>query len=365
MTAIETFGFLDMEPLDLGDEKTPPVIEDTELENPDGLFEDPEEGKNDPPSDGLFEDKPEVSEDPLISIANGLLERGFIKEIPEGVDASNFDEAGFWKTFEHNKNLEIQKALSDERSYLADSITDTTRQLMAYDIENPNLTDEEMLEFIQGTVYAKQITNLDPKTQPEQILRQYYGTIGWSGEEVEQKLADLAETNKLQSEAALVKPKLDKAAQQISEEKIMQQRRIADHEAKMYNHLKDRTINVLKEGKINGVPLTQEEVNVIYNSVLNQDVDVPIRGGKSVKMGVLEAMVYKHKYTQDGNLENLMLAALVMQRGPEALEKFYKQQTETKVIDSFVRDTKAGTLRTQGKPNKSTSGGSLFKLRVN
>jgi hypothetical protein len=361
MTTVETFGFLDMEPLDLGDEKTPPVIEETGLEDPsDELFEN-----SDPPSDDLFNDEPEISEDPLISIANGLLERGFIKEIPEGVDAGNFDEAGFWKTFEHNKALEIQEAINQERSSLADSITDTTRQLIAYDIENPNLTDEEMLEFIQGTVYAKQITNLDPRTQPEQILRQYYGTIGWSGEEVEQKLADLAETNKLQSEAALVKPKLDKAAQQISEEKILQQRRISDHEAKMYNHLKDRTVNVLKKGEINGVPLTQEEVNIIYNSVLNQDVDVPVRGGKSVKMGVLEAMVYKHKYTQDGNLENLMLAALVMQRGPEALEKFYKQQTEKKVLDSFVRETKAGALRTQGKTNKPTSGGSLFKLRVN
>lgn len=372
MTGNDEFVFLDMTPL--GEEE--PIIDTTVEPDPAPvvpLVEEepitpaevitPVETTEPTEADNLM--TPEVIEDPLINIANGMLEKGYLKGIPEGVDPTKFTSDDIWTLLEHSQSAKVQEALQQDRSDLANSLTDTSKQILAFDIENVNRTDEEVLDFVKQTVYAKQITNLDPENDSEQILRQYYSTVGWSEEEIDTKVASLAGTEGLVTEATMLKPKLDANAKKITEEKIQRERLIADHEAKQYTSLKQKTIGILNTGKINGVDLSQEEVNLIYNATLNQDVDVPVRGGKTMKLGMLEAMIHRHRYDPSGNIENLMLATLVLEKGPQALEKFYGKKAKEKVIGQFVRESKASAISKTGDARISNqTGGGMFKLNL-
>ena len=375
-TAIDDFTFLDMTPI--GDDPIEdkvvaqpkvdePIIEETFTEedlvlNGDNKVIDTD-GSD--PTDFVPNDS---KEDPLIAIANGMLNKGFFREIPTDIDPTQFSEEAFWKTFEHNSRLQVDEAIKNERELLASSITNTTRDILSYDIENPNATEEEIVDFLQSTIYARQITSLDPEKAPEQVIRQYYNSVGWTAAEIDAEVVELVERDKLVDKAKSLKPKLDLQAQAITEDKIRQQRLITDQEAKQYNSLRERTIQVLNTGKLFDVELTREEAHLAYNAILNQDVEVPVRGGKTVKLGAMEALVYKHRYDPSGSIENLMLAAIVMEKGPEAIEKYLGKKANTKVVEQFVRDNRASVASKTGavvNNKRNTENSGLFRLKVN
>ncbi len=361
MTGADEFTFLDMElDLDYDDVETPVEPE------PVGQQDVPPTQDDDTQDDYIPADDDSQVEDPLISLANGLLERQFFKEIPETVDPSAFTEDAFYTTIEHNTNLRVQDAIREERESLVGALTGVTQSIMAYDIENPNATDEEIFDYMQATLAARDITSLDVEKDAERIVRQYYGSINWTSQEVEDEVRSLIASDKLTDKARALKPKLDMKAQEITQGKLAQQRAIADAEARQYQVLQKRTMDILKEGQLNGIPLTREEAQLVYAAVMNNDVDVPVKGGKTVKLGLMEALVHKHRFTDQGNLENLMLAALVMEKGPEAVKRFIEEKAAAKQVELFTRESKGSVFKKANgnKPQPKSSDG-LFRLKLN
>lgn len=305
-----------------------------------------------------------IEVDPLVLIANGALDAGIINQIPEDVNPDNIDQESLIKTLQYNQQLAVESALDRERQDLASRLTETSREILGFNLDNTNATDEEILDYVASKLRSREITSLDPDAQPEQVIRTYYAGMDWTAEQINDQIKLLIESEKLVEHAKVIKPKLDLEAQRITDAKARQQRAIADKEAQQYDQLKARTEDIIRTGKLMGQELTNEEAGIAYHAVLNQDVDVPVRGGKTIKLGMMEAMLYQHRYGQNGSLENLMLAAIVLQKGPEALNKFLGKKAEQKVIKRFKRESLASNREKTGATSTPRGEGSLFSLKL-
>lgn len=311
------------------------------------------------------------------SVANQLYADGIIQEIPDGVDVEAFDEQAFWSTIKHNlektKTEAFQAGAKAQQDNLVGALNQTTQELLAYNLDKPNASEEEIMAFMQAKVRATGIQKLDPEKpgDAERIIREYYSSEDqpWSTAEIADKITKLTELSQLEAEAKVLKPKLDARAEALANQKVADARRIAASEERLADNLKQRVIGLLKTGSIQGVELTQEDASFVYNAVLNQDVDVPVRGGRTMKMGLLEALLYKHRHdTQNGNLENLLLAALVLEKGPKVLEKVFSRKAQHSEAERLIKETKFSNNKKIGAANSSREPGKpggMFKLRVN
>lgn len=300
-------------------------------------------------------------------LANRMVKDNFITEVPEGVNVEEFNEQDFWKTVEHNLALQRKAAVEADRSQLVSALSPMMQDLMAFNLNQQNVTDDDMRAYIQSRLSADQVSNWTPETHAEQIVREYYAGQNWTQEEIDQEVVNLTAAEQLQQKAVVLKPKLDAQASAILDSKRRDQDAIRQREAAQYNDLQKRTVAVLRSGKLNDIPLTREDASIIYNAVLNQDIDVPVRGGRTVKMGAFEAMLYKHRYdAQNGDLNNLMLAALVLEKGEAALEKYFGRKAQSAVTEEIFKSAKASASRKAGNTPRQTNQrgkGGLFKLK--
>jgi hypothetical protein len=68
--------------------------------------------------------------------------------------------------------------------------------------------------------------------------------------------------------------------------------------------------------------------------------EVPVNiGGKVTTMSHLEALLFFNKHHENGSIENLALATLLL-TNPEKFEKEYSRKMETKVTEEFVKTHK-------------------------
>lgn len=322
-------------------------------------------------TDSPNEDEYQVDDDVYPSIANKLAEAGIIQDLPAGVDPEKFNADAFWKTIKHNFQTAQEKAYTlgsqENNQRLVNSLTPTTQSLLAYNLENPNLDEQDILDYMEAKIMTTAVTSLDPDnvTHAERIVTDYYKGENWKPEEVTEKLTELTAANLLHKEATRLKPKLVDRAEKAAATKVETQRAILQQEAALNENLKTRVIDILKQNNVAGVPLSQEDIGLLYHAILNLDVDVPLRGGKIAKMGLAEGLLYKHRYDQKGNLENLMLGILVMERGPEAILSHLEKKVQTKEVDKFINQHKFSASGKSGAGQQKVSGpDGLFRLNL-
>lgn len=355
---------LDIQPLTLFDDID--KVEDVE-ETPEQTQEEPQE--QDEPSYQSNETEIDADEDIYPQFADKLADLGYIQEVPDDVNPEQFDSNAFWRTLQHNFDLRAQQAyeqgIEEERNQIVESLSPLSQSILDYNLTNPNTSDEDILSYVQSKMFENTVTNFNPDKEQdaERIITEYYVDQGWSTSEIEEKILTLTESNTLAKEAKLLHPKLISRAQQISQKKQDDAKMIAQAEEQMRQNLSNRVIEVLQTGEIQGIPLNREDVNFIYHAVLNEDYQVPVRGGKKVQMPWAEALMYTHRYDQrNGNLENLMLGLLVMQKGIDPLRSLFSVQGQNKATEEMVRQTRFSNSKKSGTAISKPAKDGLFRL---
>lgn len=280
----------------------------------------------------------EFSNDSLIELTNSLSSKGLLDELPEGIDTENFTADEFIKVLEHNFNKRNQatKAQTEEEvfSRVITSLSPQVQKLVEYEING----GEDVETILKTLVHTKELNELDLDDSSDQarIVREYYQSIGDTPEEVESRIQDLVEVGMLQKEASKVKPKLDKKAEEIATKKINDQKELVQYENQVRKQLESKVTNVLQKGNVNGIPLTKEASNFLLQGIVNDDIPITFKG-KKMNVSLDQALVLHHKYSDKGNIENLMEALLLLQH-PEIVKQHYDKKAVSKETDLFKRE---------------------------
>ena len=341
-------------PIEIGVEEEviqQPVIEDTSEEKTDTQPKEVIESTSvESTDDSELDDNSvggvEITDDNASDIANVLLSLGHISEIPEDIDADNFGAKELKKLLSYRDNQLTSKISKDtseyERKRIIGKFNPLVQELASYNLDNPNADEEDIIEYLESITNVNRITSLDPTKDAERIVREYYKSAGFSTSETSEKIDDLVTLNKLEKEAIKVKPKLDAQAQQIVQAKHQQTQQIKEYEENLYKDLEFKTVETLNTGKIGGIDITREEAQIIYNSLMNNEVPVILKG-KQVEMGYLEALIMREKH--QGNLENVMLATLILNGGKEAINKFFAKEAKNEELERLTKEIKFSNKR--------------------
>jgi hypothetical protein len=287
------------------------------------------------------EEEESDAEDGVAGIANYLSENGLIKDVPKDIDLEDFKRDDFLKLMQHNVDLEGKTNL-----------------------DNPNADEADIHSYVSSLMYSEDITKLTPENDAEKIVREYYKSIDWDKQAVDNKVIQLVELDALQSEAKTLKPKLDVKATKIANEKAQHAQAIKDYDLSLQEQLRERVTNTLDTGKLNGVELSEEQAQFLYAATMNDDTPVTIKG-KRVEMGFAEALIRNAKYNPKSNMEDLMLGLLVIQGGKTAIEKFYKKQAKTEIAKEFSNTFKFSNNKkkvTHVPKNNEIGTGLKFKI---
>lgn len=306
------------------------------------------------------------------AVAQLLADNGFFSELPADVDVENFDQDALIKTVKHNMELTertgFENGVEYERSRLVEGLPQTGLKLVDY-LQNPNLDDEDIKNYLSVVLMESNITNLDPNVSgdAENIVRAFYNNDArFTRAEIDEKITELLESDTLLKEANRLKPKVDAQASKNAQDQVEIKKQMREQENLMHGHMVNRTKEILRTGNLNGIPLLKEDAELVYSMMANNEVKVPVKGGKHVEMGVAEAMIFKHKYTQEGNLENLMLGLLVMAKGPQTVERYFAQKARTQETEKVIKEQKFSFGKKSGgmesPPDVKKQGGTDFSF---
>lgn len=295
------------------------------------------------------------------AVAQLLADNGFFTELPPDVDEEQFDEDALIKTFKHNLGIAEQKSFDEginyERQRLSSTLPETGIKLLEF-LDNPNLDEDEIKDYLRSVIFENDITRLDPEDSfdAEKIVRAFYEQDGrFTREEVDTKIADLVQSDRLKREASILKPKVDAQASKLAQEQANMKKVIQDQEKQLQGFLVNRTKEMLNKGKLNGIPMTREDAELAYKLIVNNDIPIPVKGGKQVEMGYAELEIFKHKYTKEGNLERLALGLLVMAKGESVIERYFAKQATTEATKDFINKQKFNFQKKSGQTSPNAA----------
>ena len=298
----------------------------------------------------------------FIQIANRLKEQGFITDIPATIDPGNMDIESFFTLVDHNIKLksleEFENGQTAGVNDLAARMSPATVEIINFNLNNPNATDEETFAFAESIMYANSISQLDSSNiyDAEVLVREYLRSTGdLKPDEIDAEIEDYRAANKLEARAQMFKPKLELKLKQQREEKDRIANEIRQREQAIENHFINRVDAILKKGEIKGIKLGDEE-KAFINSVMRNNVPVPIKGGRTAEMGYLDHLTRKHRFGEPetgADLERLMLALLVMEGKDEVIKKHYATPAAKAEAVKFMQSAKNTTFKSTQTPNKT------------
>lgn len=347
-----------------------PIMDDEEEvvipDGTEGLISDsdpkvPVEGEGD---DNEGDD---VDDNPYVSKVNSLFSEGLITITTEELDEvlGEYDEFGpeeqekvliaSLRKAAQEKEESFAKAKEEGIKELLESLDSVTKKGVEFSLSNPE--PEEMRDFYKGLIYESDIKSLNPENieDAEKILKEYYKDLGYKQEDIEEKISDLKQLNKLNKEAILVKPKLDAKAETIANRKLDEQKAIVDYEESRKVDLMKKINVIAKEGNIDGIPVTRETMDFLVAALAGQEYQVPIKG-KKVDLNLAEAMILHHKHSPKGDLK-LLMKALILLHNPSEFDKFYVKRVQTKETNRFIKEHRISSSGKSGafvEPTKKT-----------
>ncbi len=288
----------------------------------------------------------------LAEVANMLQEKGLIVEIPEGFPIEDVRPDNFWELINHNFNKKAEETFSTgydaARKEIASGLSPEVLEMVNFQLENPNITSDEVKLHIEHIFWQKEISQLDPSSaiDAETIIRQYLAGSGeYTSVEVDEMVQEAKDLNRLEQRASQFKPKLELRLQQEAQRKQQERSQILEMEDANHQSFLSKVRGILGKGDINGIPLGNEEKSKLWGIFSNNKIPVPVPGGKTVEMGYMNFLVAKNMYAKDANFDNLMLAALILEGGPGALEKYVSAPAIKKEVAAFKSQAATGTFR--------------------
>lgn len=305
--------------------------------------EKPKETPSPKPDAGIsLKEEEEEEETSLTSLVNFLADKNIIKEAYEGFDPDkDADEETFVKLLEHN----IDKRVEEEFDEFFNTISETTKRILEFDLNSKD--KGQLTQYLQTLIEETSIKNLDVAdvNGQEKILKEWYrNKEGFSPEEIEEKISNLREAGLLEKEAKMIKPKLDKEAENIAKSKEEEQRQLKHLESQVKQNFSNRLIDTFKKGQIGEVKLGKEDAAKIHTILTSDEIEVTTHGNKKALMSPMEAIVFYNKYDPKGSIENLALATLLLV-DPDKFEKAYASKVRTEETKKFVQEHKYGKIK--------------------
>jgi len=288
-------------------------------------------------------------------LANFLVEKGLVSvdDVPEGVDPENLNQDSFWDLVDYNVKRKEEAILAQSVDMgvkrIAAQLSETSIEVLNFQLENPNVTDPEVRAFMESILYADSITQLDATDVQDaaSIVQQWMLTIGESQADIDSEIESLRATGRLEAKAQAYKPKLLQRmkAEKDSKDQVrlqIQQRDEANHRALMV-----KVQEMVTKGKINGVAMTRDEQTDILGIIGTNNIPVPVAGGRTMELGYLEYLVAKNR-TEEGGVERLALAALILKGGPQVIEKYFRGPAKAEEIKKFTTQVAGGHFKSTG-----------------
>lgn len=299
----------------------------------------------------LDEEKPEENENeyannPYLLTINTLIDKGLFdaENVYEGFDESTEpSEEVLEKFIAHNMEIRERKALEE----FLDSVSPLTQRILQYDLDSKG---QSLDFFLKTLIEESNIKSLDPTNEydREKIVRMWYKDEDFTGEEIEEKIQDLKTAGLLEKEANRLKPKLDARAEAIAKQQEESQRNLAQIENQRRQIFYSRVEDEIKSGKIDDIPVSKEDATKIIQLLLAEEVTVKA-GGREMKMSALEAEVFKHKYSNNGDIKLLLKTAYLL-TNPDKFYKYYAEKATTKEVNNFITNHKYGIKKSVQQP---------------
>lgn len=289
--------------------------------------------------------KPIINEENLdvASVANFFYDNEILKGIPEGFDTNNLNLDTLKELVAFNIEQEgsdkFNLGIEEGQNNILNRISDSAYDVIRYSLGNPNTDDEDVKNYMAELVYGSSIDRLSPEipSDAETIVRQYYQGIGdHSHDEIDSIIEGIKASGSLEKQAGVFKPKLkariDK--QKLEHDDYIIKVKAAEEHAHKQHLQKVR--KVLENG-IDGLKLEISDKNTVWAALANNNVIVPVAGNKKAQLGYLESLLYKHRYTDTGNTENLILATLILEGKGDLIKKHYLKNIKAEVAVETAR----------------------------
>lgn len=283
----------------------------------------------------------------------------YLKIINQGFDTGLFDPDNLYEGFdydtepseevlqkfiEHNIKLKEEKAIEE----FFGEISPLAQRILQYDL---NSKGQGLDSFIKIVNEEHSIKSLDPTNEydQEKIVRLWYNDEDFSASEIDEKIEDLKTAGLLNKEASRLKPKLDAKAEAIAKQEEESQKMLAQIENQRKQGFYQKVETEIKTGKVDGIPVGKEDAQAVLNLLFAEDVRIKLPEGREVKMNAFEAEIFKHKYSNKGDVKLLLKAALLL-TNPDKFYKHFAQQVKTEQVNEFVKAQKYNITKSQAKP---------------
>lgn len=291
----------------------------------------------------------QYDDNPYLQTINALLEEGLFDpdNLYEGFNEDVEPSPEVLKKFiEHNIQLREQQAVTE----LFEEVSPLTQRLLQYDL---NAKGQGIESFIRTLVEENNIKSLNPENEydQEKIVRIFYKDEDFTSQEIEEKIEDLKTAGLLSKEANRLKPKLDARAEAIAKQEEENQKMLSQIENQRKQGFFQKVEQEIKTGKVDNIPLSKEDANAIFHLLMGEDVRLKLPEGREVKMNAFEAEIFKHKYSNKGDVKLLIKAALLL-TNPDKFYKHFANEVKTKEVNEFVKAQKYNTTKSQPKPEK-------------
>lgn len=325
--------------------KDSPAKEETSPEEPNEQ-EEPEEESEQEIKIETEEGEESESSNPYTSLVNSLADKGILKEAYDGFDPeADADEEVLTKLIQYN----TEKKVEEEMDEFFSSLSEETKRILNYDLTAKGKNIKEYLSVLLEEQNIKDLNISDPYDQ-ERILREWYrNKEGFNQQEVNEKIETLRDAGILEKEAKMIKPKLDKAAEEIAIQKEEEQKALRELENRVREDFSSRLIDTIKTGRVGGITLSKEDATKIHTVLTTDEIEVTTHGNKKVMMSPMEAIVFFNKYDKKGSLENLALATLLL-LDPEKFDKEYSRKAQTEESAKFKTQAKYSNLNIKEDP---------------
>jgi hypothetical protein len=269
----------------------------------------------------------------LIAAAKSLVEKKILFPFDDGKKIEDYTAADFEEMIEanfQNKEATLQEQLPAQffqnmppemqqaYKYIADGGQDIKSLFQAmgqsHEIRELNIADEA------GQAYA---------------VRTYLQSTNYgTAEEIEDEIMSLQDRGDLEKKAAQFKPKLDAMQQNMVNQRLAHQEQQNQQRQAQSAQYMDNVYNVLKEGKLNGIPLNERTQNMLYAGLVQPNY--PSVSGKQTNL--LGHLLEKYQWVEPNH--ELIAEALYLLSDPAGYREDVKKVGEAAVVENVVRKLK-------------------------
>lgn len=246
-----------------------------------------------------------------------------------------------------NKETEAIKTKFNE---LYNSLPDELKTAMEY-VGNGGKDLKTLFKKLSNVAEVQSLDIADKQGQ-ESVIRSYFKKSGTlTDEEIDEQIAEWEDLELLEKKAELYKPKLETLLKKEADEEIKREEKNKEKQKELLKDYFDGVKESIKDGNLNGLSLSKEEQNKIYEGLTENKYKSSISGKPINFLGKFIEDITWNKPDYKA-LSELTLFALNINE--------YKKKIEDSVQEKLIADHKL-KLRSKGGENNNKNKKSLLR----